>query len=155
MGVAVVASLTPTAICSQMPIEFVLLLTVPIVDPDKEDRNWKRPLNCLHLITSPLVCILTLKSGACKNLMFTRCPSLAPTCAQASCTQCPAEHSLLLALQWELHYTAPLASQVPEAQVITVATPRSAAISGLILSPWTHFLLTKGWGGGSWPRAAL
>ncbi|XP_019362241.1 PREDICTED: sodium/potassium/calcium exchanger 6, mitochondrial [Gavialis gangeticus] len=48
----------------KMPIEFVLLLTVPIVDPDTEDRNWKRPLNCLHLITSPLVCILTLKSGA-------------------------------------------------------------------------------------------
>lgn len=51
-----------------MPVEFVMLLTVPVVDPDQEDHNWKRPLNCLHLITSPLVCILTLKSGACKNL---------------------------------------------------------------------------------------
>ncbi|XP_069475336.1 mitochondrial sodium/calcium exchanger protein isoform X2 [Ambystoma mexicanum] len=47
----------------KMPIEIVLLLTVPVVDPDKEDRNWKRPLNCLHVITSPLVCVLTLKSG--------------------------------------------------------------------------------------------
>ncbi|KAJ1092401.1 hypothetical protein NDU88_005511 [Pleurodeles waltl] len=47
----------------KMPIEIVLLLTVPVVDPDKEDRNWKRPLNCIHVITSPLVCILTLKSG--------------------------------------------------------------------------------------------
>ncbi|XP_075754329.1 mitochondrial sodium/calcium exchanger protein [Pelodiscus sinensis] len=48
----------------KMPVEFVMLLTVPVVDPDQEDQNWKRPLNCLHLITSPLVCILTLKSGA-------------------------------------------------------------------------------------------
>lgn len=47
----------------KMPIEIVLLLTVPVVDPDKEDRNWKRPLNCLHVITGPFVCILTLKSG--------------------------------------------------------------------------------------------
>ncbi|XP_030074231.1 mitochondrial sodium/calcium exchanger protein [Microcaecilia unicolor] len=48
----------------KIPIEFMLLLTVPVVDPDREDQNWKRPLNCLHLITSPLVCILTLNSGA-------------------------------------------------------------------------------------------
>ncbi|KAH1180435.1 hypothetical protein KIL84_009271 [Mauremys mutica] len=48
----------------KLPVEFVMLLTVPVVDPDQEDHNWKRPLNCLHLITSPLVCILTLKSGA-------------------------------------------------------------------------------------------
>nr|XP_028566950.1 mitochondrial sodium/calcium exchanger protein [Podarcis muralis]XP_028566952.1 mitochondrial sodium/calcium exchanger protein [Podarcis muralis]XP_028566953.1 mitochondrial sodium/calcium exchanger protein [Podarcis muralis] len=47
----------------KLPVEFVLLLTVPIVDPDREDQNWRRPLNCLHLITGPLVCILTLKSG--------------------------------------------------------------------------------------------
>ncbi|KAG9354431.1 hypothetical protein JZ751_001140 [Albula glossodonta] len=32
-----------------VPWEVLLLLTVPVVDPDKEDRNWKRPLNCLHL----------------------------------------------------------------------------------------------------------
>ncbi|NXN71551.1 NCLX protein, partial [Himantopus himantopus] len=49
---------------SQVPVELVLLLTVPVVDPDKEDLNWKRPLNCLHVLTSPLLCILTLKSGA-------------------------------------------------------------------------------------------
>ncbi|XP_009067857.1 PREDICTED: sodium/potassium/calcium exchanger 6, mitochondrial, partial [Acanthisitta chloris] len=48
----------------KMPVELVLLLTVPIVDPDKDDLNWKRPLNCLHILTSPLLCILTLKSGA-------------------------------------------------------------------------------------------
>uniref|UniRef100_A0A8D0L9E3 Mitochondrial sodium/calcium exchanger protein n=1 Tax=Sphenodon punctatus TaxID=8508 RepID=A0A8D0L9E3_SPHPU len=48
----------------EMPVDFVLLLTVPVVDPDKEDQNWKRPLNCLHLVTGPLICILTLKSGA-------------------------------------------------------------------------------------------
>ncbi|XP_029142474.1 mitochondrial sodium/calcium exchanger protein [Protobothrops mucrosquamatus] len=47
----------------KLPIELVLLLTVPTVDPDRDDQNWKRPLNCLHLITGPLVCILTLKSG--------------------------------------------------------------------------------------------
>ncbi|NWV86134.1 NCLX protein, partial [Dasyornis broadbenti] len=48
----------------KVPVELVLLLTVPVVDPDKDDQNWKRPLNCLHILTSPLLCILTLKSGA-------------------------------------------------------------------------------------------
>ncbi|KAA0723478.1 Mitochondrial sodium/calcium exchanger protein [Triplophysa tibetana] len=43
--------------------EVVLVLTVPVVDTDKEDHNWKRPLNCLHIITGPLVCVLTFKSG--------------------------------------------------------------------------------------------
>lgn len=52
---------------SQVPVELVLLLTVPVVDPDKDDLNWKRPLNCLHIVTSPLLCILTLKSGTCKS----------------------------------------------------------------------------------------
>ncbi|KAM9548029.1 mitochondrial sodium/calcium exchanger protein-like isoform 2-T2 [Salvelinus alpinus] len=47
----------------KMPLEVLLLLTVPVVDPDKEDRNWRRPLNCLHLITAPLVCVLTFSSG--------------------------------------------------------------------------------------------
>ncbi|PKU27414.1 sodium potassium calcium exchanger hypothetical protein [Limosa lapponica baueri] len=47
----------------KVPVELVLLLTVPVVDPDKDDLNWKRPLNCLHFLTSPLLCILTLKSG--------------------------------------------------------------------------------------------
>ncbi|XP_021268825.1 sodium/potassium/calcium exchanger 6, mitochondrial isoform X3 [Numida meleagris] len=48
----------------KVPVELVLLLTVPVVDPDKDDLNWKRPLNCLHIVTGPLLCILTLKSGA-------------------------------------------------------------------------------------------
>ncbi|NWJ03241.1 NCLX protein, partial [Crypturellus undulatus] len=52
-----------SAASSQVPVELLLLLTVPVVDPDKEDLNWKRPLNCLHVITGPLLCILTLKSG--------------------------------------------------------------------------------------------
>uniref|UniRef100_A0A8B9G9E8 Solute carrier family 8 member B1 n=1 Tax=Amazona collaria TaxID=241587 RepID=A0A8B9G9E8_9PSIT len=47
----------------KVPVELVLLLTVPVVDPDKDDLNWKRPLNCLHIVTSLLLCILTLKSG--------------------------------------------------------------------------------------------
>ncbi|XP_067329365.1 mitochondrial sodium/calcium exchanger protein [Anolis sagrei] len=47
----------------KLPIEFVLRLTVPIVDPDREDQNWTRPLNCLHLIVGPVFCVLTLKSG--------------------------------------------------------------------------------------------
>ncbi|XP_048841688.1 LOW QUALITY PROTEIN: mitochondrial sodium/calcium exchanger protein-like [Brienomyrus brachyistius] len=47
----------------KVPIEVILLLSVPVVDPDKEDRNWKRPLNCLHLITGPLICVLTFQSG--------------------------------------------------------------------------------------------
>ncbi|VFV46638.1 sodium potassium calcium exchanger 6 [Lynx pardinus] len=48
----------------KLPVEFLLLLTVPVVDPDKDDGNWKRPLNCLHLVISPLVLALTLQSGA-------------------------------------------------------------------------------------------
>ncbi|XP_019060017.1 mitochondrial sodium/calcium exchanger protein isoform X3 [Fukomys damarensis] len=47
----------------KLPVEFLLLLTVPVVDPDKDDRNWKRPLNCLHLVISPVVVVLTLQSG--------------------------------------------------------------------------------------------
>ncbi|KAJ7309615.1 hypothetical protein JRQ81_007669 [Phrynocephalus forsythii] len=47
----------------KLPVELVLLLTVPVVDPDREDQNWKRPLNCLHLVSGPLICTLTLKSG--------------------------------------------------------------------------------------------
>ncbi|XP_022607756.1 mitochondrial sodium/calcium exchanger protein [Seriola dumerili] len=45
------------------PLEVLLLLCIPVVDPDKEDKNWRRPLNCLHLITAPLVCVLTFQSG--------------------------------------------------------------------------------------------
>ncbi|NXE27997.1 NCLX protein, partial [Ardeotis kori] len=48
----------------KVPVELALLLTVPVVDPDKDDLNWKRPLNSLHVLTSPLFCVLTLKSGA-------------------------------------------------------------------------------------------
>ncbi|XP_070372218.1 mitochondrial sodium/calcium exchanger protein isoform X2 [Equus asinus] len=48
----------------KLPVEFLLLLTVPVMDPDKDDGNWKRPLNCLHLVVSPLVLVLTLQSGA-------------------------------------------------------------------------------------------
>lgn len=48
---------------AKLPVEFLLLLTVPVVDPDKDDRNWKRPLNCLQLVISPLVLVLTLQSG--------------------------------------------------------------------------------------------
>ncbi|KAF5894939.1 mitochondrial sodium/calcium exchanger protein isoform X1, partial [Clarias magur] len=47
----------------QLPFVVVLLLTVPVVDADKKEHNWKRPLNCLHLFTSPLVCVLTFSSG--------------------------------------------------------------------------------------------
>uniref|UniRef100_A0A7N6AV53 Sodium/calcium exchanger membrane region domain-containing protein n=1 Tax=Anabas testudineus TaxID=64144 RepID=A0A7N6AV53_ANATE len=46
---------------------FLLLLCIPVVDPDKEDRNWRRPLNCLHLITAPLVCVFTFQSGIYGN----------------------------------------------------------------------------------------
>ena len=55
-------------------MELVLLLTVPVVDPDKDDLNWKRSLNCLHIVTGPLLCIFTLKSGACKSLWYPHSP---------------------------------------------------------------------------------
>nr|XP_057926476.1 mitochondrial sodium/calcium exchanger protein isoform X2 [Doryrhamphus excisus] len=45
------------------PVEVILLLCIPVVDLDKEDKNWRRPLNCLHLITAPLVCVLAFQSG--------------------------------------------------------------------------------------------
>lgn len=52
------------------PLEVLLLLCIPVVDPDKEDRNWRRPLNCLHLITAPLVCVLAFESGAYGEYMI-------------------------------------------------------------------------------------
>ncbi|KAF7200185.1 mitochondrial sodium/calcium exchanger protein isoform X1 [Nothobranchius furzeri] len=54
----------------KFPLEVLLLLCIPVVDPDKEDRNWKRPLNCLHLITAPLVCLLFFQSGKYGNKMI-------------------------------------------------------------------------------------
>nr|DBA22841.1 TPA: hypothetical protein GDO54_013836 [Pyxicephalus adspersus] len=48
---------------AKFPIEVVLRLTVPVTDPDKEDNNWQRPLNCIHLISSPLLCVFCLNSG--------------------------------------------------------------------------------------------
>lgn len=52
----------------QTPVEILLLLCIPVVDPDREDKNWKRPLNCIHLITAPVVCVFTFQSGECKCL---------------------------------------------------------------------------------------
>ncbi|XP_032509787.1 mitochondrial sodium/calcium exchanger protein isoform X5 [Phocoena sinus] len=66
----------------KLPVEFLLLLTVPVMDPDKEDGNWKRPLNCLHLVISPLFLVLTLQSGA--SLCFPGLPDQRPV-DQRSC----------------------------------------------------------------------
>lgn len=52
------------------PLEVLLLLCIPVVDPDKEDKNWRRPLNCLQLITSPLVCLLAFQSGIYGSYMI-------------------------------------------------------------------------------------
>ncbi|KAK7934074.1 hypothetical protein WMY93_004970 [Mugilogobius chulae] len=52
------------------PLEFLLLLCIPVVDPDKDDKNWKRPLNCLHLITAPLSCLFAFQSGAYGTFMI-------------------------------------------------------------------------------------
>ncbi|XP_038146014.1 mitochondrial sodium/calcium exchanger protein [Cyprinodon tularosa] len=52
------------------PLEVLLLLCVPVVDLDKEDKNWRRPLNCLHLITAPLLCVLVFQSGAYGEVMI-------------------------------------------------------------------------------------
>ncbi|KAM4578407.1 mitochondrial sodium/calcium exchanger protein isoform 2-T2 [Fundulus diaphanus] len=52
------------------PLEVLLLLCVPVVDPDKEDKNWRRPLNSLHLITAPLLCVLVFQSGAYGDVMI-------------------------------------------------------------------------------------
>ncbi|XP_061674433.1 mitochondrial sodium/calcium exchanger protein isoform X2 [Syngnathoides biaculeatus] len=45
------------------PAEVALLLCIPVVDHDREDKNWRRPLNCLHLVTAPLACVFTFQSG--------------------------------------------------------------------------------------------
>ncbi|XP_057600467.1 mitochondrial sodium/calcium exchanger protein isoform X4 [Hippopotamus amphibius kiboko] len=66
----------------KLPVEFLLLLTVPVMDPDKEDGNWKRPLNCLHLVISPLFLVLTLQSGT--SLRFPGLPDQRPV-DQRSC----------------------------------------------------------------------
>ncbi|XP_076006970.1 mitochondrial sodium/calcium exchanger protein isoform X2 [Genypterus blacodes] len=52
------------------PLEVMLLLCIPVVDPDKEDKNWRRPLNCLHLVTAPLVCVLLFQSGIYGDYMI-------------------------------------------------------------------------------------
>ncbi|KAF7661960.1 hypothetical protein LDENG_00248980 [Lucifuga dentata] len=52
------------------PLEVLLLLCIPVVDPDKEDKNWRRPLNCLHLVTAPLVCVLAFQSGKYAEYMI-------------------------------------------------------------------------------------
>lgn len=52
------------------PIEVLLLLIVPVVDPDKDDRNWRRPLNCLQLVTAPVVCVLAFQSGIYGNYLI-------------------------------------------------------------------------------------
>ncbi|XP_021113100.1 sodium/potassium/calcium exchanger 6, mitochondrial isoform X8 [Heterocephalus glaber] len=69
----------------KLPVEFVLLLTVPVVDPDKDDQNWKRPLNCLHLIVSPVVVVLTLQSGAYAFSDFTLARQGYPRMAFSAC----------------------------------------------------------------------
>ncbi|XP_077456347.1 mitochondrial sodium/calcium exchanger protein [Stigmatopora argus] len=52
------------------PVEVMLLLCIPVVDLDKEDKNWRRPLNCLHLLTAPLACVLALQSGILGNYLI-------------------------------------------------------------------------------------
>uniref|UniRef100_A0A3Q3DIA3 Solute carrier family 8 member B1 n=1 Tax=Hippocampus comes TaxID=109280 RepID=A0A3Q3DIA3_HIPCM len=52
------------------PVEVMLLLCIPVVDLDKEDRNWRRPLNCLHLVTAPLMCVLAFQSGIFGDYMI-------------------------------------------------------------------------------------
>ncbi|XP_067911219.1 mitochondrial sodium/calcium exchanger protein [Heterodontus francisci] len=49
--------------CLKLPIEFLLLICIPVVDSDQEDRNWKRPLNCLQIVTGSLACTFAFKCG--------------------------------------------------------------------------------------------
>ncbi|XP_078083140.1 mitochondrial sodium/calcium exchanger protein [Mustelus asterias] len=49
--------------CLTLPIETLLLICIPVVDTNQEDHNWKRPLNCLQVVTGSVACILTFKSG--------------------------------------------------------------------------------------------
>lgn len=46
-----------------LPVELLLILTVPVMNVMREDRKWNRPLNCLQLITGPLAALYSLNGG--------------------------------------------------------------------------------------------
>lgn len=45
------------------PFVFLLIMTVPVVDYSEDKHNWNRILNSLHLLTSPLYCVMTVQVG--------------------------------------------------------------------------------------------
>ncbi|XP_077377105.1 mitochondrial sodium/calcium exchanger protein isoform X3 [Festucalex cinctus] len=61
------------------PVEVILLLCIPVVDLDKEDKNWRRPLNCLHLVTAPLIWRL-LDRGPVSSVGADFSPGTLPVC---------------------------------------------------------------------------
>nr|XP_032803129.1 mitochondrial sodium/calcium exchanger protein [Petromyzon marinus] len=46
-----------------LPVELLLILTVPVMNVMHEDRKWNRPLNCLQLMTGPLAALYSLNGG--------------------------------------------------------------------------------------------
>lgn len=51
------------------PLLFIVLLTVPVVDSERRNNNWCRPLNALHCITIPLVISMSFKFGASNDYL--------------------------------------------------------------------------------------
>ena len=45
----------------QLPVQFSLQLTVPIVDYDEDKHGWNKLLNVLQVITGPMFCLAVTK----------------------------------------------------------------------------------------------
>lgn len=51
------------------PLLFIALLTVPVVDWERRNNNWCRPLNVLHCVTVPLAISMLFKSSSTDNYL--------------------------------------------------------------------------------------
>lgn len=56
----------------RVPIDVILNLTVPAIDPEDANESWSQILNCLHLITGPLL-IATAAGGGAVSLSGIPC----------------------------------------------------------------------------------
>uniref|UniRef100_A0A8C0PHP2 Solute carrier family 8 member B1 n=1 Tax=Canis lupus familiaris TaxID=9615 RepID=A0A8C0PHP2_CANLF len=141
----------------KLPVEFLLLLTVPVVDPDKEDGNWKRPLNCLHLVISPLVLALTLQSGA--SLCLPGLPDQRPV--DQCCRHRGGEHLAVpgSGLQAEQHcpgaYSAGLGEQHRRCLLRLHAGPPGVPTDGILCLFRRHHLEYPGGRGAGLPAPDL
>ena len=57
------------------PIQTALILTIPTIDPEDPEESWSRKLNCLHLVTGPLM-IMVAAGGAGVSYGGIPCPAI-------------------------------------------------------------------------------